>query len=106
MTQSGNSHKQGLHQSQESKLADDNIGMRSKRCKFGNNLSLGSLNTSKMIDENNVILQLSSQSHCNAFSVPLLMAPALSSVTKLQPQKDLVDGIGMGSIGTSCKELR
>lgn len=109
--QSGNSHKQGLHQSQESKLADDkaddNIGMRSKRVrKFGNNLSLGSLNTSKMIDENIVIPQLSpSQSHCNALSEPLQMAPALGSVTKLQPHKDLVDGIGNGSIGTSCKKL-
>ncbi|VVA10606.1 PREDICTED: ubiquitin-conjugating enzyme [Prunus dulcis] len=105
--QSGNSHKQGLHQSQESKLADDNIGMRSKRVrKFGNNLSLGSLNTSKMIDENIVIPQLSpSRSHCNALSEPLPMAPALGSVTKLQPHKDLVDGIGNGFIGTSCKKL-
>ncbi|BFG39959.1 hypothetical protein CerSpe_262330 [Prunus speciosa] len=105
--QSGNSHKQGLHQSQESKLADDNIGMRSKRVrKFGNNLSLGSMNTSKMIDENIVIPPLSrSQSHCNALSEPLPMVPALGSVTKLQPHKDLVDGIGNGSIGTSCKKL-
>lgn len=105
--QSGNSHKQGLHQSQESKLADDNIGMRSKRVrKFGKNLSLGSLNTSRMIDENIVIPQLSpSQSHCNALSEPLPMAPALGNVTKLQPHKDLVDGIGNGSIGTSCKKL-
>ena len=39
--QSGNSYKQGIHQSQDSKLVYDNTCMRSKRlCLFGNKLSL------------------------------------------------------------------
>ncbi|KAM1201532.1 hypothetical protein ACFX2J_017621 [Malus domestica] len=108
--QSGNSYKQGLHQSQDSKLIDDNTGVRSKRLRqFENKQSLASLNTSQIFDENNdkkfITPQLPpSVSHSDALSEPLSAAPALDSINS-QPHKDLIDGMGNGSVGISCKKL-
>ncbi|XP_048441923.1 probable ubiquitin-conjugating enzyme protein 17 [Pyrus x bretschneideri] len=110
MLQSGNSYKQGLHQSQDGKLIDDNTVVRSKRLRLSENKqSLASLNTSQIFDENNdkkfITPQLlPSVSHSNALSEPLSAAPALDSIYS-QPHKDLIDGMGNGSVGISCKKL-
>ncbi|XP_024181706.1 uncharacterized protein LOC112187234 isoform X2 [Rosa chinensis] len=107
---SRNSYKQGLHPSQGSKLVDDNINMGSKRPRqFGNQQSLGSLSTSQVISENKdemiVTPQvLPSYSHTNVLSEPLPAAPVVDSV-KRQPNKDMMDGMGNGSIDTSRKRL-
>ncbi|KAM5547730.1 hypothetical protein ABKV19_001948 [Rosa sericea] len=107
---SGNSYKQGLLRSQDGKLVDDNINMGSKRPRqFGNKQSLGSLSTSQVIRENKdemiVTPQiLPSHSHTNVLSEPLPAAPAIDSV-KRQPNKDMMDGMGNGSLDASRKRL-
>ncbi|XP_061993476.1 probable ubiquitin-conjugating enzyme E2 37 isoform X2 [Rosa rugosa] len=107
---SRNSYKQGPHPSQDSKLVDDNINMGSKSLRqFGNKQSLGSLSTSQVIsetkDEMIVTPQiLPSYSHTNVLSEPLPAAPVVDSV-KRQPNKDMMDGMGNGSIDTSRKRL-
>ncbi|XP_068319176.1 uncharacterized protein [Pyrus communis] len=108
--QSGNSYKQGLHQGQDGKLIDDSTVVRSKRLRLSENKqSLASLNTSQIFDETNdkkfITPQLlPSVSHSDALSEPLSAAPALDSIYS-QPHKDLIDGMGNGSVGISCKKL-
>ncbi|KAL6221794.1 hypothetical protein ACLB2K_005189 [Fragaria x ananassa] len=106
---SGNTYKPGLHPCQDSKLVDDTINMGSKRPRFGNKQSLGSLSANQMISEKKdeiiVTPQLPpSQPHTNVLSEPLPAAPALDRV-KRQPNKDMIDGTGNGSSDTSRKRL-
>ncbi|XP_004287410.1 PREDICTED: uncharacterized protein LOC101299224 [Fragaria vesca subsp. vesca] len=106
---SGNAYKQGLHPSQDSKLVDDNINKGSKRLRFGNKQSLGSLSTNQMIsektDEMIVTPQLPpSQPHTNVLSEPLPAAPALDRV-KRQPNTHTIDGMGNATSDASRKRL-